>query len=139
MSDDTLRTVIRLVLLVHAIGHIQGVVVSLGLFSTDSWHPRSWLLTGPLGEDASRILGLVVWVVLTIGFLLVAAGTLGWTPMQGSWRGVAVVLAIISLVAVVLYWNAFALIFNKVGAIVVDVVIIVGLLFADWPSTELIP
>ncbi|MEZ4667982.1 MAG: hypothetical protein R3E39_08710 [Anaerolineae bacterium] len=45
MSDTTLRTLIRLVLVIHTIGHIQGIVVALGIVSTENWHSRSWLLT----------------------------------------------------------------------------------------------
>ena len=139
MDDNTLGTLIRIVVLIHAIGHVQGIVVALGLFSTESWNARSWLLTDLIGAEPSRILALVVWVVLTLGFLLVFAGTLGWAPMVGPWRGLAVILAIVSLAAIILYWNSFALIFNKIGAIAVDVVAIVGILFAHWPSTDLLP
>jgi hypothetical protein len=139
MSDATLRLVIRIVLLIHAIGHLQGVVVGLGLFSTDSWHARSWLLTEMIGESPSRILALALWGVLAIGFLLVSAGAFGWPPLQANWRGPAVALAVLSLLTIGLYWNSFAMIFNKLGAIAVNAAAIGGILFAGWPSQELLP
>lgn len=138
MSDTTLRTVIRLALLVHAIGHVQGIVVSLGLFSTENWHPRSWLLTESIGEDPSRMIALVLWSSMTLGFLLVTAGACGWEPMNAHWRGLGLVLAVFSLAGIVVYWNSFALIFNKVGAIAINAVLIWGVLIANWPSTDVI-
>ena len=39
MTPAALRTVIAVILFVHGIGHVQGVLSSLGLFNNESWHP----------------------------------------------------------------------------------------------------
>ena len=60
MTPRTLRTIFAAILFVHAIGHIQGVLSALGLFNSESWHPKSWLFDTLLGEKASRILALIL-------------------------------------------------------------------------------
>jgi hypothetical protein len=51
------------------------------------------------------------------------------------WRTLAIVSAVVSLVALALFWNAFIYLFpHKVGAIAVNVAVLVGLLWANWPS-----
>ena len=47
----------------------------------------------------------------------------------------ALAAAVVSLVAVALYWNALMLLFpHKVGALSVDITILVCLLWLNWPS-----
>ena len=54
---------------------------------------------------------------------------------HASWRTLAVVSAVVSLVAIALFWNAFvSLIPNKLGAFAVDVATLVCLLGLNWPS-----
>ncbi len=51
------------------------------------------------------------------------------------WRTLAVAAAVVSLVAIALFWNAFvSFIPNKLGAIVVDVATLVCLLVLNWPT-----
>ncbi|MEZ4667981.1 MAG: hypothetical protein R3E39_08705 [Anaerolineae bacterium] len=75
-----------------------------------------------IGEDPSRIIALVLWVGLTLGFLLVTAGAFGWQSLVGG----------------IVYWNSFAFIFNKIGMIAVNIVIIYGVLVANWPSKDVL-
>ena len=78
MSPQTLRILVPVVIIIHAIGHLQGVVVALNLFSTETWHSQSWLLARLLGETPTRIVSLVIWIVAFIGFALVGLGAFGW-------------------------------------------------------------
>jgi hypothetical protein len=51
------------------------------------------------------------------------------------WTTLAGVSAAVSLVTIVLYWNAFVLLFfNKVGALRVDIAVLVCLLWLNWPT-----
>lgn len=138
MNPRTLAIVYPAVLALHGVGHMMGVVPAAGLFSTERWHAGSWLLTPLLGEGATRVVAIAIWVVTTAGFLLGGAGALGWQPLQGVWRPLAVVMALLSLAAIVLFWNSFAAIHNKLGAIAVNLVVLVGLLAVDWPSADII-
>jgi hypothetical protein len=97
-------------------------------------------LTGPLGDPAARAIALVLWVVTVVGFIAAGAGAFGWSVTAGSWRTITVVMAVISLVALALYWNAFASLFpNKIGSIAVNITALVGILAMNWPSTDIIP
>ena len=77
MSPKALRTIIAIFLFVHAIGHIQGVIASLGVVKSETWNVRSWLFDGLLGEKGSRILALILFSVCVLGFLATAFSFLG--------------------------------------------------------------
>lgn len=138
MSPQTLRFLIPAVLIVHGVGHTMGILPAVGLASTKTWHSRSWLLTPMLGDTAARAVGVVLWLVATVGAIGAGLGAFGWPVTQGTWRSLAVVSAIVSLVGLVLFWNAFVAFFNKAGAIGVDVATLVGILLLNWPPPDLI-
>jgi hypothetical protein len=131
----TLRIIIAVVLFIHGIGHIMGVLPALQVVDVAGWNSRSWLLTPIMGETASRILSAVLFLMALIGFLGSTLALMGWLVPHDWWRTLAVVSAVISLVTVILFWNAFvALVPNKVGALGVDITVLVCLLLLNWPS-----
>ena len=135
MSGTTLRFIIALVLFIHGIGHIMGVMPILGLSTMETWNARSWLLTDLLGNTITRIIGFILFVAALIGFVGAALGLMDWLVPHEWWRSLATVSSVISLVAIGLFWNAFVSFFpNKIGAIVVDAAVLVGLLIANWPT-----
>jgi len=143
MSSTTLRAIIAAVLLFHGIGHLMGVIPALRLFeiseSSASWlkgrTSHSWLLSNLLGEVATRAVSIVLFLAALIGMVGAALGLLGWIVPSEYWRTLAIVSAVISLITIALYWNAFIFLFpNKVGAIGVNLAVLVCLIWADWPS-----
>jgi hypothetical protein len=134
MSSTTFRNIVALFLFIHAIGHFQGVLVSVGVFSTETWHARSWLLDGLIGAKASQMLAVALWVISFVGFLGTALAFLGIGLPHEWWRTMAVIFAVPSLLGVILYWNSFAMFFNKVGALGINAAILIGLLILDWPQ-----
>ena len=134
MSPKILRTVFVLILFVHGIGHIQGVISSLWLFNSESWHPRSWLFDRLLGDKTSRVLALVLWGLAVLASLAAAFAFLDIGISHGLWRTLAIIAAIPSSLGLIFYWNSLAMIFNKVGAIAVNLWILVGLILWNWPS-----
>ena len=134
MSSKTLRTIIAIFLFVHAIGHIQGIVASLGVIKTETWNVRSWLFDDLLGEKGSRILAMILFALCVLGFLTTAFSFLGIGLPHEYWRTLAIIFAIPSVLSLVAYWNAFAQFFNKIGAIGVNSWILIGLLLLKWPS-----
>jgi len=134
MSPKTLRTIIAIFLFVHAIGHIQGIVASLGVIKSDTWNVRSWLFDGLLGEKGSRTLAMILFIVIVLGFLATAFSFLGIGIPHEAWRTLAIIFAVPSVLSLVAYWNAFAMFFNKIGAIGVNGWILIGLLLLKWPS-----
>jgi hypothetical protein len=134
MSPKTLRTIIAIFLFVHAIGHIQGIIASLGVIKSDTWNVRSWLFDSLLGEKGSRILATILFAVCVLGFLATAFSFLGIGLPHEPWRTLAITFAVPSVLGLIAYWNAFAQFFNKIGAIGVNGWILIGLLLLQWPS-----
>ncbi len=143
MSSTTLRTIISAALFVHGLGHVMGVIPALRLFEVNEsspaalkrWSSRSWLLTDPLGDTAARIICLILFAAVLVCSAGAALGLLGQLVPHAWWRPLAIASAVVSLVAIALYWNAFITLFPpKVGAIGMDLAILVGLLLANWPS-----
>jgi hypothetical protein len=135
MSSITLRIIIAAVLFIHGIGHFMGVMPALRLVDVKGWNSRSWLLTPLIGETASRILSILLFLAALVGFVAAALALVGWLVPHESWRMLAVVSAVISIVTIALFWNAFvSLIPNKVGALGVDIAVLVCLLVLNWPS-----
>jgi hypothetical protein len=135
MSGTTLRIIIALVFVVHGVGHSMGIIPAVRPVDVKGWSSHSWLLTPLLGEAASRIISIILYLAALVGFLAAALGLMGWLVPHDTWRTLAVASAVISLVAIALFWNAFvSLIPNKLGAIAVDVATLVCLLGLNWPS-----
>lgn len=134
MNPTTLRWIVFGVLLVHGIGHTQGVLAGLGVSSTETWHGKSWMLTGPLGESTSRTLGLIIYSACTVGFIAAGLGVMGWLVPNDWWRTLALVSAVISLIGLILYWHSLVALFNKIGALGVNLAVLIGLLLLTWPA-----
>lgn len=135
MSGSTVRLVIALILLVHTVGHIQGVLVSARILGTERWNARSWLVDRMLGERTSSKLALILWIVVTLGLLATVLSLLGIVIPHEAWRTLAIVFASLLTVSLVLYWSSFALFFpNKLGALAVNLATLAGLLWVHWPS-----
>ena len=134
MSPKTMRIVVAIFLFVHGIGHIQGLIASLGVIESDTWNVKSWLFDGLLGEKTSRILAAVLFVICVLGFLATAFSFIGVGLPHSMWRTLAIIFAVPSVLSLVAYWNAFSAFFNKVGAIGVNGWILIGLLLLNWPT-----
>ena len=143
MSSATLRAVIAAVLLFHGVGHLMGIIPALRLFEISEssaswlkgWTSHSWLLSNLLGEAATRAVSIVLFLAAMIGMVGAALGLLGWLVPNEWWRTLAIISAVVSLVTIALYWNAFIyLVPHKVGAIGVNLAMLVCLIWADWPS-----
>lgn len=129
MSTTTIRIITGIVLIVHGIGHVMALLPALNISSTDKWHYRSWLLTGFLGDMVSRVLVIVLFGAAMIGFIAAGLGLFGWLVPHSAWQTLAIVSAVISLVALALFWNSFVAFFpNKIGAIVVNIATLWALL-----------
>jgi len=139
MSPRVIQIAVPIVLILHGVGHVMGVLTATGAVGTDAWHSRSWLLTDLLGDSTARMIASVLWIVTVVGFIAAGAGAFGWSATAGSWRTIAVVMAVVSLVTLALYWNAFASLFpNKIGSIAVNLAVLYGVLIAHWPAADII-
>jgi hypothetical protein len=100
-----------------------------------SWSSRSWLLTDLFGDSLARIVCIILYGAALIGFIAAVLGLMGWAVPHDLWRTLAIVSAVISLIAVGLYWNGLILLFpHKIGAIGVDIAVLVCLIALNWPA-----
>ena len=143
MSGTALRAIIAFVFAFHGVGHAMGIIPALRIINTQdssqgwlkNWSSHSWLLTGLLGDTIPRILCIVLYGAALIGFLGAALALLGWGIPHDWWRTLSIVSAIISLVALILFWNALIFLFpHKVGALAVNVAVLVCLIALSWPT-----
>ncbi len=143
MSGTVLRAIIAFAFAFHGVGHAMGIIPALGIVNVEgssqdwlkSWSSHSWLLTNLLGDAASRALCAILYGAALIGFIGAALALLGWGVPHDWWRTLAIVSAIISLVALLLFWNALIFLFpHKVGALAINLATLVCLLVLSWPT-----
>jgi hypothetical protein len=125
-----LRIVLVLVLGAHGIGHLIGVA---GGWFDSAWggSSTSWLLTPVMGRATSVLEG-ALWLPPGVGFVLAAGLIVGNSEL---WRPVALASAAASLLVIALFPEQLPL-GSTAGAVVVDVVVIVGLLLFSWPAPD---
>jgi hypothetical protein len=131
-----LKIIVGVVLAAHGIGHSIGL---LGMFkvaaANPAWDGESWLLTGPAGTTATQTVGVLLWTVSMAGFVALAAIVFGWLP-ETWWVPLAIVSSLASLAGVLLFPVAFPT-FSTVGAVAVDVLVLVATLAFHWVPSDL--
>ena len=132
MSPEILRVVLAIVIVAHGIGHVLFLGPALRIASWADQSGGSWLLSATMGDGPAHAAGAVVWATATV--LFVTAG-IGLALTQEWWRPIALVGAVVSLVGIVACWDGI-LTASAVPALIVDLVVIVGLLIAHWPSVD---
>lgn len=132
------QIVIGIVLLMHGAGHVLGVnAVFFG--ESDTWNSRSWLVNRLVGDTIATWIGVVLWLAATAGFLFAGMAVFELAIGQDAWRPLAVASAILSTITLALYWHGLPTLFpNKLGALAVNFIILIGVIFYDWPSDETI-
>jgi hypothetical protein len=130
------KILVALVLVAHGIGHSMGL---LGMFKiatiNPAWHGDSWLLTGIVGQGLTQIVGSVLWTLAILGFGLLAGVVMGWLP-EAWWQPLAVASAVVSLVGLLFFPVAFPLV-STLGALAVDVAVLVAVLWYGWTPGDL--
>jgi hypothetical protein len=122
-----LKILVALLLLAHGLGNVmapQSAFVPPGAFP----HGAAAVL-GPrltIVSPAGKALSLL-WLIPLVGFVL---GTYGLWTGQVWWRPVLIVSAVVSIVAVLPWWNVMPR-FSYLGALAVDVLVLVGA-FTPW-------
>jgi len=125
MSTHTIRILIAGALFVHGIGHTLGI-----------WKPARSLPFLDVPESTLRLIGGVVWVLVAVGFMVSSMGFFGIIIPPNGWRTLAVVFAVISLVAIILFGRNWPT-FNLIGAYAMNIATLVSLLWLHWPPFEM--
>jgi hypothetical protein len=120
MNPDLVKLAVAGIVGAHGIGHVMGWLPALGIARIEGGSIRSWLLTDLIGDGVSRAVCGAIWLAPTIGFVVAAGGLFGDTTW---WRPVAVASAIVSVVAIALFWEALP-VFSRVGALAVNLAVV---------------
>ena len=130
------KVVVAVILLAHGIGHCLGLLQVFRVATVNpAWNGESWVLSGVVGIGPSQAVGVVLWTLAMVGFVALAAVTVGWLPAEW-WAPLAVGSALVSLAGVALFPLAFPTT-STIGAVVVDVIVLaIGLrsLLVDAPA-----
>lgn len=129
---------IIIILFLHGVGHVIGIFPTVGLF-TEELSADSWLLTNLIGQTTARWLGFVLWLAATLSFIGTVLSILSWGIPQDWWRPLAMTASIVSLATIILYWDSFFATSSKVGAMAVDIIVLVVLLWLQRPFREFLP
>jgi hypothetical protein len=112
----------------HGIGHVLGWMPAWGIAQFEGTSSRSWMLTGLIGDGASRLVGGAIFLVPTIGF---AAAAIGLLTGQPWWRQAAVASAAVSLAGTALFPQAFTT-GSAIGSVAVNLAVLGAILVAGW-------
>ena len=128
MTSNTVKLLVFLTLLVHGIGHLQGVVSGLGVQFREKSSTQSWLLKNS-SEGVNRIICLILYLGAAVFGILAALSFKDVTLSHSLWQAFALTAAILSTLCLVIFPSALAMFFNKVGAIAVNLLIYYSILF----------
>jgi hypothetical protein len=131
MSNSLWLILIALGIAGHGIGHLIFLVPTLSL---TEWALTggSWLLSGHVPDVAVKIVGGAPWLAALVGFVAACVGLWGG---QEWWRSAAVVSPAVSLLGLAFFSQASQ---PFLSADAMDVIILVALLLASWPSAQLV-
>ncbi|HEX7472288.1 MAG TPA: hypothetical protein VF323_04345, partial [Candidatus Limnocylindrales bacterium] len=131
-----LKIVIALVLLAHGIGHSMGLVQLFKVATVNpEWRGDSWLLTGTAGTTATQVVGGLLWTAAIVGFAALAAAVVGWLPTS-TFAPLAIGSAAVSLMGLLFFPVAFPT-FSTIGALAVDLAVVVATVWYHWLPTDL--
>jgi hypothetical protein len=130
---DLVRFGLALVVFAHGVGHLLFLGPVLGLGNWADQSGDSWVLTGAIGEPATRVIATVLWSAVIVLFVAGVAGFLGATEW---WRPVTIAAAGLSIAGIVVFWGGIAP-SSAIFALIADIVILGALLVAHWPTAEL--
>ena len=133
-----LRITIGVFIVLHGLVHLLYSGQSWRLFELQAgmvWPDGSWTFSGLLGDENTRTLASILYVLAAIGFV---AGGAGILARQAWWRPVVLGSAAFSAAIVVLFWDGTMQKLNDQGAIalLINLAILAALLILHWPNFE---
>ena len=137
MSDQTIRRLVAVVLLLHGLGHggALGALIWIRFRlgdATNGWlAARSWLFHS-LPSTTTTTVASTFWVISLIGFVAAAMSFWGILIPGDVWRQLAVASAFVSVIGIVLFFGTWPA-FNTTAALAVNIAVLVTQLWIRWP------
>jgi hypothetical protein len=130
------RKWIAALLIIHGLIHIM---FEFSIYDPNTgdyvgWTRQSWILSDVLGTTAVTIIGIILWSLTIVGFVVAGIMLL---MKRKEWRTVAIVTSFISLIAYLFLWDGLAPEpMNWIMGPIVGGIVIVALLILRWPVDE---
>jgi hypothetical protein len=128
-----LKFALAFLVFAHGLGHVLFLAPTMRMAEWADQSGHSWLMTPSVGDGLARLLGAIAWLAV-IG--LFTTSVIGFFMATDWWRSAAIVGAAISIITIVLFWEGITT-SSAVFALAFDVIVLVALLWAHWPSVEL--
>ena len=133
-----LRFIVGVFMVLHGLVHLLYFGQSaryLELQPGMLWPDGSWAFSRLIGDEATRTLASISYVLATIGFV---AGGIGILVRQAWWHPVIVGSTAFSAVIIVLFWDGVVQMLDNKGGIglLVNLAILAALLVLRWPDFE---
>lgn len=103
------NTVVFIVLLVHAVGHLQGVFVAMNTRNFGRWNAQSWLIKKQISKSILRTICLILFVSTFLVFLLAALSFRGIAMEHNLWVRLSFIGAVLSTASISLFPNGLAM------------------------------
>jgi hypothetical protein len=135
MSPLMMKTFVGIILLIHGLGHALMILAALDKPLSPTHSIKSWIITPILGPTPTVIIGICMAVVSLVGFMVAGFNLTGWLFADLDWQYFTQLAAIVSLMGLIVFWDAFPFFFpNKIGVIIVDLYMFVSITWLNWPS-----
>jgi hypothetical protein len=123
--------------ILHGLTHLWYVALSLRFVKITvemGWTGKSWLLSDLLTEGVTRSIAVILYILATLGFVV---GGVGLLFEQGWFRSLIVSGSVISIVAVLLYWDGLAskLVEKGLIGLLLSIGFLVGVGLLGWPAS----
>jgi hypothetical protein len=134
--NSMLRFIVGVFMVLHGLVHLLYFAHSQRLIELRPemvWPEGSWAFSKLLGNEATRSLASISYVLAAIGFV---AGGIGILAGQAWWHRVVVGSAAFSAAIIILFWDGQLQRMNDKGLIglLINIAILVALLVLRWPS-----
>jgi len=143
VGSAAFRKVIGAIWIFHGLGHLLPFLPLFGIRLGPDHNMASWLLTGPLANVGTYLLGPLLWIITVFAFIGAGLAINGRFIMPARCVSLAVTASVLSLLGLLLFWNAFPMLVpNKTGVFLVDVltlVLLVGLRWQPCPHQMVTP
>ena len=131
-----LRLIMGVFIGLHGLVHLLYAGQSRRLFELQPgmvWPDGSWVFSKLLGDEATRLLASLCYVLSAIGF---ATSGIGILLGQAWWHPAVVGSAAISAMLVILFWNGKTQKLADQGliAVLINAAILVTVLVMRWPN-----
>lgn len=134
MSPRGIKIIAFIILLVHGIGHFQGVAAALGLKINNREPALSWLLKN-FGKRLNYSTCFALFFITALFGIAAAFSVMGFIIPVDFWEILATVTAVLSTICLIVFPNGFAQFFNLAGAIAVNLLIYYSTVLGQhWPS-----